>query len=325
MQVEAHAMGFSQQTGFTVYGNCQAAALMRLLLQVPEFKVRHMARPLPPCFTVSRSDIDQWAQQTAPSIGLFIHQKLRKGWRKDEAFDTDWLAQRAPAGIPVLTWSDMYYKAYEPHVAYPKTFPRCPPSDYLNLLHVLAFVHKRPWQDLIPLYRDPDTMPEAPLVAMHRASCDDLTEREAGCTMAIAPFIARNWRRQRLFLTFNHPARPVMRHAANQVLAHLEITGEVPEEGRHDFAEHACQPLLASVAHLLDEPSTKPFEQSFYLRGKTVAMQDYFEAWQTALERIGIPALMRELRVQAEDPVFVRPVLEAGARVLGVESQSLLS
>lgn len=143
--------------------------------------------------------------------------------------------------------------------------------------------------------------------------------------MAIAPFITQNWRRQQLFRTFNHRARPVMRHAVNQVLAPVGIEGAVPEKGWLDFADHACQPLQAPVEWLLGELRTRPFEQSSDLHGKTVAMQNYFAAWQAALGRVGIPTLVPEVRVQAKDPVLVRPVLQAGARVLGLDTTSFMS
>ena len=302
----------------SAYGNCQADALLKILGQSPGFSQRYSKAPLPPCFEVKAEKLEDWAAQQAPQVGLLITQKLRKGWRKKDVFDSDWLATQVPDGTPRFDWSDMYYKAYEPHMAYPLTFPKRAPSHYLNLLHVLAFVNDRPWQDALEFYTNPSIFPRALLVGMHHAAQEGLAAREAGCAIQITPFIREHFQDERLFMSFNHPSRATMRYAANIVISRLGIEEPVPEGGWYTFSDKQGQPLLASMEDMLAKKSRYPMETSFYLQAKSVTAEEYFTRWQAALEEIGKEKLVKELEHQTRDPVMVAPILAAAAQHMGV-------
>lgn len=304
---------------FTAYGNCQADILTNLLQQSSEFADRYKLARLRPCFAISDQEVTDWAHQQAPEVHLLMTQSLRKGWRAGiEIFDTDWLHRQCAKGAHWFEWSDMYYKAYEPQMAYPVTFSRRPPADYLNLLHVLAYVHGRNWQDLVPFYSDATTLPSAMLEEMHRAAQAELARREAGCSLQIAPFIAENWRRERLFLTFNHPGRKVVRHAANTVLSGIGIHTPVPEQGYFGFSASSGLPLLAAVNTMLETPEVRDPAQTFWLENKVVPMAEYFERWQASFDALGQEALQHELKAQMNEPVMARPLLKAAALFLGI-------
>ena len=305
---------------FTIYGNCQADVLSNLLQQSPEFADRYKWARLRPCFAVSDQEVLDWAAQQAPEVHLLITQSLRKGWRAGiEIFDTDWLHRQCAQGAHWFEWSDMYYKAYEPHMAYPLTFPRRPPADYLNLLHVLVYSHGRNWRELIPFYTDAAVLPVGMLAEMHRAAHAELAKREIGCSLQVAAFIAENWQRERLFLTFNHPGRQVVRHAANMVLASIGIMAPVPEQGYFGFNANSGLPLLAAVNAMLDRPEVRDPAQSFWLDNKVVSMVDYFERWQASFDALGQDALQRELQAQMQEAVMARPLLVAAARHLRID------
>jgi hypothetical protein len=305
-------------TGVSIYGNCQADAMLKVLLQAPDFAKTFTRQELAPCFAIEGPRLQSWAQDVAPSVGLFIHQRLRKGWRRDEVFDTDWLASHLPEGARVLEWSDMYYKGYEPYMSYPLTFARVPPDDYLNLLHMLAFVHERPWQDVIPLYTRPDTLPEPLMLDIHRLCVEELVKREADCTIRIAPFIAQSWQSERLFLSFNHPARATMRHAADQVLKYLGLVGPIPEKAWYVFPETACQPLFVCVSAQLQKPAPDPLQSPFLLGTRNVSMKEYFESWEAALTKIGRAQLLKELLAQTQNSEIVGPVLRQAAQIMSI-------
>lgn len=303
---------------FSVYGNCQADALMTLLHQSPSFKARFDKAKLSPCFQVKAAEMKTWAEEHAADLGLLVHQKLRAGWRKDEVFDTSWLRSQAPPATPTFDWSDMYYKAYEPHMAYPLTFPRKPPSDYLNLFHVLAHANGLPWQAVLPLYTEADAFPLALVEELHRRAQADLTEREEGCALRIAPYVTENWREKRLFHTFNHPAREVMHHAARQVLAGLGLPDDIPETGWHVFLPRQSQPLPAAFEAPLRVKAKEPFAEAFSLRSQHIPAEDYFGRWEATLEAIGRDKLQTEIAAQAKKQSSVAEVLAQAARRLGV-------
>ena len=305
---------------FTIYGNCQADVLSNLLQQSPEFDALYKLARLRPCFAVPLEDVETWARDQAPEVRLLVTQKLRKGWRaQTEQFDPDWLRGRAAEGAEWLEWTDMYYKAYEPHMAYPLSFPRRPPVDYINILHVLTYANGRPWRDLIPFYEDPALFPAALLEGMHRAAQEELARREEDCSLGIARFMADNWRQKRQFLTFNHPGRDVVRHVANQVIDRLGLATPVPETGYFGFPASSGLPLLAACNQLLDTPDIRDPAVSFSIDHKVIPMADYFDRWQASFDQLGQEALRRELRAQAHhDPVMARPVLDIAARHLGL-------
>lgn len=306
---------------FTTYGNCQADVLANLLTQSPQFADQYELARLRPCFAVSDQEIKDWVESSASNVHLLITQKLRKGWRGGvELFDTDWLTDRCAPGVARFEWSDMYYSAYEPHMTYPITFPRRQPSDYINLLHVLAYVHGFDWRKLEPFYSDPSVFPVTLIEAAHAQSLQELEKREADCSLKIAPFIATHWREERLFLTFNHPARQVVRHAANQVLEGLKIVDPVPPTGYFGFLATSSQPLLASFDAVLARPEGRSMAASFYLNAGAVPAPDYFDRWEASFSELGRDRMRDELAAQARDTTPKRDLLDVAARYLGINA-----
>lgn len=303
---------------FTVYGNCQADALAKVLRQSPGFAATFGLAGLAPCFSIKEPALQAWAQDQAAEVGLIITQKLRKGWRKAEVFDTDWLESHLPESATRLHWSDMYYKGYAPQVAYPLSFPRRPPSDYINILHLLTFAHGRPFTDLFPFYTDPGIFPVALVEAIHKEALDSLAAREEGCDIRIAPYIARHWREERLFETFNHPRRPVLRHAAQQVLDRLGLADPVPETGPAPFRKGSGNPLLAAFDAVLERHDTVDPLAEFSLTGQTVRAEVHFARWEAEFETLGRARIARELAAQMEKAPATRMWLPVAAEKLGI-------
>lgn len=305
---------------YSIYGNCQADALSVLLHQSPKFCRRYQLARLPACFLITEDEARDWAATHAPEVRLLITQKLRKGWREGkEVFDTDWLAARCAPNARRFQWSDMHYAAYEPHMTYPVTFYRLPPTDYVNLLHLLTFAGGLDWQRLAPFYSDPTLFPQTLVQAAHERDLAELARREAGCNVQIAPFIAERWRSERLFLTFNHPGRAVMRHAANQILAGVNVARPLPETGAHGFDSASGLPLLAAFDAALSAPERRGFDGGFYIGDRTVDAASYFGQWEASLTRLGREAARAELAAQIRNDPIKREILTHAARHLGVD------
>lgn len=306
----------------SVYGNCQADSLLRVLLQSPSFKARFQPAAIPPCFIVSAAQMRVWAETKAAEVRVLIHQKLRANWRNDEVFDTQWLRAQAAAATLVMDWSDMYYRAWEPHMVYPVTMPRIPPSDYINLLHVLVHVHGLPWQRVMEFYTDPGIFPGQLVSGMHGSSIMTLAERENECAIRISSYLHDHWRQRRLFQTFNHPSRPVMLHAARQVLSRLGIDDDLPETGAYAFPDSSGQALLASINALSAAQERRHEDALFTLGGKAITARDYFESWEASLARVPTEKWRAELAQHVRDQVFAGPLLAIAARHLGVAEPS---
>lgn len=281
---------------FSVYGNCQAAAIARVLQEAPSFRSKYRIAPLPPCFAATEEQIKNWTNEASPNVELLITQKLRTGWRGKPLFDVDYLHEVIGRRSPHITWSDIYYKGYEPQMAYPFTFPRPSIGDYVNIAAELAFVHGKTVDDLIALYTNRDAFHRQAVEGIHQIALSSLASREAGCEMRASDFIASHWRERRLFFTFNHPCRAVVAHMARQALRHLGLRDDLPENGPELFGGIFPSPSLASFDQVLEVSQDDNFMERFRLEGKYVSAREYFERWFAFFNSLGKEKVAADLQ-----------------------------
>jgi SAM-dependent methyltransferase len=289
---------------FTVYGNCQAAALATQLMSHPRFAAQFDYVPIEPCFLVTREQMQHWLERHEGSLDLLVAQQLAPGWREDPVFDIATVARGLRPGAPLLRYTDIYFRGVDPLLAYPRTFPRLAHCDYIDLLSLTAAALGFPDPTLCAsLHAAPDLLAPHEIEAIRALAAAELRRREADLELQAADEITSVCRINPAFHTFNHPANQVLECLARRVVA---AVGAPDERGPQATGEHLATvhfPLAASIRAAYAQEA-QPADAPVHLpNGQDYAPTDYFRLALDALAPLGIATLRVELDAQRADPI----------------------
>lgn len=299
---------------FTVYGNCQAAAIAKLLASSSDFGSRYSWSRLEPCHEISPDEMDQWRATNGAKTKLLITQCLKPGWRKDSRLDIDHLIASMPASVKIITWQDIYYRGYSPELIYPRIFKRDSLSPYTNIIAEFGFVQGLKPDLLADIHSDPAFFEREFVESIHATAANELDERErqSQADIRLASYMRTEWSSRRLFHTFNHPTRQVLVEASRQICTAIEISAPPKLEGPELFA--GTPPALASFAAALHEPE----ETTFRLFGRDTTCVGLYEGWYDHFSSVGRSKVQQDLESNLKTYTISRALIDTVSTKLGV-------
>jgi hypothetical protein len=155
---------------------------------------------------------------------LIITQNVKTSYRGN-SFGT---YQFDAADCPVIKVTNTYYSGQLPQFGYiydPITKGYFT-EDYNDVM--LFKTHFNNLTNHIPVYDESLFIPEYNQ-KRHEDSLAELIDREQDCDVRVADFITKNYRKQKLFHTINHPCKSIVREVLSQVLDILELDLVVPD------------------------------------------------------------------------------------------------
>ena len=288
---------------FTVYGNCQAAALAHQLLAHQAFANEYDYVPIAPCFLITEQEILDWVARHEGALDLVIAQNLAPGWRDgNAAWDVQTTARGLRAGGKLLRYTDIYYRGVNPIPVYPKTFSRPPHCDYTDLVSLtlasLGFVDPALCAEL---YDAPGLLQAHEIVAIRDLAEFELSRREAGLEIRAAAAIANLADKGPAFHTFNHPGNGALAVVAQRVLDTLKIAREPVQWPAHELLQTVRFPVPASLASTYAQPVAAGLVR--LEDGHDIDLRRYFEISLDYLQIFSARDLREEVRRQREDTV----------------------
>jgi 2-polyprenyl-3-methyl-5-hydroxy-6-metoxy-1,4-benzoquinol methylase len=290
---------------FTVYGNCQAAALATEMLAHGAFADAYAYVPLAPCFSVPEPEIRAWTRDHEGRLDLVVAQHLWPGWRENNpAWDVATVATSLRHGGQLLRYTDIYFRGVNPLLVYPKTFARPPYCDYADLVSLtLASLGFKDAALCAALYRSPSLLQAHEIAAIRDLAELELARREVNVELRCASELAALNRRMPSFHTFNHPGNGSLSVLARKVLAHLGVANEPVNWPAHELLGTVRFPLPESMRATYPSGAPGAAAAVRLNDGKDIALEAYFETALAHLAAYGTARLREEVRRQREDTI----------------------
>lgn len=244
-----------------VHANCQGDPLRDLLLRSPAFRE---------CYTLKKytnflkeqvpgADIDQ--------ADVFLYQHVDAGWG-DLASDA--ILARLKPGCRVLCLPNLYFLPYWPLLI------RDPDFDFSDRFLDKLIAMGLSKAEILHVYLRPNLAEKYDLDALAAPSLDKERRKEARTPIRLLDSILARFRRERLFLTVNHPSKALCVEIADAVLDFLDLPPLAPEDIA-DYPEPFGdfeQPIHPGVIRHHGLAWLTP-ETAFHVHGKPMTFADY--------------------------------------------------
>jgi hypothetical protein len=218
------------------YGNCQAAALGRILADHEPFAQRFAIELLPPVYNLQNGD-HQRVLEAASRAKVFVHQPISAA-KFLPAVTANIMAAIPPSSMS-FCFPALWFDAYGPDVQYLTVDPAedRAPSCYHSAILLEAYLLGRSVEAAARTYDDPDALDPAAVRQIMRDAVQRLREREAWevVNVRVAYFVEMVAAQRRLFHTFNHPSSVLLCYLANELLGRLGLPPVTPAvRSRHE-------------------------------------------------------------------------------------------
>lgn len=290
---------------FTVYGNCQAAALATEMLAHVPFADEYDYVPLAPCFSVPETEIRDWTARHEGQLDLVVAQQLWPGWRENNpAWDVATVATSLHHRGRLLRYTDLYFRGVNPLLAYPKTFARPPYCDYADLVSLtLASLGFKDTGLCADLYRSPTLLQAHEIAAIRDLGELALAQREAEVELHCGADIAALSRRVPTFHTFNHPCNNTLAILATKVFEQIGVGAASANRPSGELLSTVRFPLPTSVRDTYPADVANAAPAVRLAGGADISLEAYFEIALGHLARYGAAELREEVRRQREDTI----------------------
>lgn len=232
------------QKCFTIYGNCQAHALAKTLLLSKTFKEQYKYIQIQAVHELNTNDIKQ-VHTIVSTIDLFIFINVSESYKGID-YSTNYLCTLLKKDCIIMSFPCCYFSAYSPELKYVLIEGKrlTQPNDIHDHKLIECYLKndkKVTTINFITNYLMNETLYEKQyLLDMVNNSINELVKRELDISnmscesknvknkskifpLFIADYIKQNYKKIRLFLTYNHPTYHLFNHLANQIFVYLNI------------------------------------------------------------------------------------------------------
>lgn len=295
---------------FTVYGNCQAAAIAHQLMLYPAFSEAYEYVQAEPCFLVTPDVMGEWVAANESNIDLLITQNLRSNWRNHDVFDIDHIRNHilAPGG-QVVRYTDIYHRGTNPLLVYPISFERSSLCDYTDLISITTAAHGIfDAKLLLSIYNDDSFISPSMLKAIQDLAELALLRRERGLEIQMAEDIASIVRDIPAFHTFNHPGAAVLQKVTRSIIDAIGLSADGDFDHHIDPLSTVLFPLPSSIAIQFRKPSetlnVEPNGGMVQIEsGPALSMLEFFATSSARFSELGESRLRAEKNLHAQDPI----------------------
>ncbi|MBU4109816.1 hypothetical protein KJ988_02320, partial [bacterium] len=205
---------------FSIYGNCQAKALMQTLLKNEVFANTYNYKDLKPIQTILEEEV-HLAEAIFKEADLLLHQIVSNSYHIPSLRTASLKAYRKINSLSIA-FPYTYFNAYFPELdTYHGT------KSILSLVHdyniMLGYVKGLSQQQISDLIQDQNFYSQPITLTIRNESIDSLSWRENLLETKISNYILHNYTKIKLFNIFNHPKGIIFDHIANQVFTLLKM------------------------------------------------------------------------------------------------------
>jgi hypothetical protein len=209
-----------------IYGNCQGWPIALLLTTHRQFRQQYSILKIPPVQDLQPSD-ERRVLTAVREADLFLYQPVQDGYRGLPFAGTKFLVQENPPAALKLSFPSLYFRGYSPEIIYIRRpdgrIYDGPASHYHNTHIIEQYSAGRPASEALAHLLNAELVPAEQSLAVAEHSLEELRRHETDARIRVSDFVAQNLRRQRLFLTVNHPALALLAYVAQKILERLGI------------------------------------------------------------------------------------------------------
>lgn len=239
---------------YTVYGNCQAKVLPSVLGSSRVFKDNFEYVDTPAVHRMNTAGLDKLIKDIVPEIELFIYQPISESYASDRRYSTNFLLEKLRKECVTISFPSCFFRGYNPEMDYLRNERNAHMTDCLDYHDrniVFDFLRKPSFSSLEEDLNDPEFYTQAVSRKSVSKSLSELGKRESniagsdrGLDVRISEFVRRNYKKQRLFHTINHPSKAVFKFIGYQILSILGIEDLI--SFNKDPLSHTSYPIYRS-------------------------------------------------------------------------------
>lgn len=207
---------------FSAYGNCQAQALAKTLLESEKFSESFEYLPIDSVHTLHAGEYSKLVD-IFQQLDLLLYQPVSEQYHIPQLSTSNLLAY-LPQHCRSISFPSLYFNGYFPHLDTLKGI-----TSILNLVHdyniIYAFVLGLDEAQTVELISSNKFYDQVTSNRLINQSIAELYNREKvnNVNVKLSDYILSNYRKQKLFNQFNHPRRQVFEYLANRVLSILNL------------------------------------------------------------------------------------------------------
>ena len=210
---------------YTLFGNCQAAAMRWVLRGCKPFIDAYELVDIPASYQMEEEDVKHFCEETLPSLDLLFmqpHSAKRSHWHNHETIST--LAEAA--GVKVIKFPQIYWNGYNPFETQIAAIGNGIRDEltYTDTLVMSAALNGLSFDRFKDQLNDThDQMMQISALALAAAN-ESMMQVEVGrkCDFPVTDFFNANFKQTRLMHNNNHPTGTTMNLLCNRLLFTLD-------------------------------------------------------------------------------------------------------
>lgn len=270
-----------------VYGNCQAMALKGLLKQNPKFKKYYEIVDCKSVYLLNKEDLPN-QELIISDVDLLIHQPVSDNYKGLYQLSTNYLKSKLKQNAKVVSFPVAYFTGYNPELVYLKNNSGqriSQPFTYHDTNIMKFYLMGKSVNETITLIQSKDFYQFYDIQNNLENTLLNLEQREIDLDIKLSLFIRENYKKNRLFYTFNHPSFVILKYIANSIFKALDIDknenffdifGSIEIFGNSSFPIYPS--LYSGLELQFSTSNSYIFERQTYLMKDVVEL--YFKVYE---------------------------------------------
>lgn len=208
-----------------VYGNCQAMAIRSFLSRHPEVKDKYEFVDIKPVHLLSQNDVSD-LEEAVRAIDLFIFQPVSDNYRNLPSLSTNYLSNLTKKSCKKISFPTAYFTGYNPEITYLKGHSgivKNDPFPYHDINILRLYANAKSSDYIVRNIQEESFYDEKYILENCQETISKLKERESNLTIKLSGYIERNFRKAKLFHSFNHPSADLLEYLFTSIVRLCEI------------------------------------------------------------------------------------------------------
>lgn len=235
-----------------VVGNCQIYPVIEILKQSPDFAKHFSIKLFQPCHIITAESVKK-LHRALQNCQILITQPIKDEYRNFIGLGTNKLKSIISSKTELITIPSLYFNCYNPELFTIKNVN-------LNIFSsIFSYHHKQIFQSFISGYSisqanefindiNSNFVKDSFLFDAFK----EIAQRENNIDIKMLSFIQDNYKKDRLFWTFNHPAYSTLSALVRKILSVLSLHDDLAQSAQREYLDHTIFPILPSIRKRLD-------------------------------------------------------------------------
>ena len=235
---------------FTVFANCQSAALAKTLLESKTFSQHYKWLPVPPVHNLDGVDVAK-VIDVVKQVDLFLYQPVATKEHRLETATSAFMLSQLKDSAQALSFPSIYFDGYFPHLGTLDGH-----QSVLNQVHdyFISYCYVKGVRalDCVELLQSDELYDKKTSRNLLKASLESLKWRERvnRIDLKVSGYIDQNYQVKKLFYQFNHPSSDLFVYIRDAILNKVGIADEAeipPERYKKNYLSGINAPIYQST------------------------------------------------------------------------------